>query len=125
MKNLVLSENGDLYQNEPWKVIREKYHYHFTEFEGNRHKLRATIRAGAISFPGGYPLYLLFGDGDACCFECASAGYKCVAKDMKEGCGASFQLVGCKINYEDNDLHCGLCNKQIESAYCNDENEDD
>jgi hypothetical protein len=115
-KNVFVSDNGDLINKSDYHVVREKYSYTFRQIE-NRQQLRATIRIGKYGWPGGYPLYLMFGDGEPCCFECANKEYKRIARDMKDGYDKSFQIIGCDINYEDNDMYCANCNTKIESAY--------
>lgn len=116
MLSTFISDNGDLVRIQDCKIIRKQYSYTFSKIN-NTQQLRATIRAGSYQWPGGYPAYLIFGDGEACCFNCARKEYSRIAKDMKDGFGSQFEIVGCDINYEDNDLYCSHCNKQIESAY--------
>ena len=67
--NFVVMSNGDLQhsryvpgQGFVWRHVRHTYQQHFTRIE-NSLQLRATIRAGAHSDLGGYPLYL---DGWPC-----------------------------------------------------------
>lgn len=113
-QNLMLLQNGDLLRRSDFSVLREKYSFTFNRIN-NRAQLRATIRNGNNSM--GYPLYLIFGDGEACCFDCAKKEYPRIARDMKEGFDSSFQIVACEVNYEDENLFCAHCNNKIASAY--------
>ena len=110
----MLSSSGDLVKLSDFSVLREKFSFTFARID-NRAQLRATIRNGKNSM--GYPLYLIFGDGEACCFDCAKKEYPRIARDMKEGFYSSFQIVACDVNYEDDYLFCAQCNTKIDSAY--------
>lgn len=116
MLSTFIADSGDLVRKSDCKVLREKYSYTFSKIN-NRHELRATIRAGGYVWPGGYPAFLIFADGEACCFDCAKKEYARIARDMHEGYDASFKIVACDVNYEDAALTCAHCGKQIESAY--------
>lgn len=113
--SLITLDSGELYNTTTDRIVRPIYKRHYTRIT-NRQELRATIRAGAWAWPGSYPVYLFFGDGEACCFKCARKEYKRIAHDMKEGYDASFQIVGADIDYEDIRLYCGICNTQIPSS---------
>ena len=121
-KKLFVVSGGDLVETKNFSVVREKYSYTFSRIK-NSLQLRATIRNGEYAWPGCYPMFLIFGDGEACCFKCAKSEYKSISRDMHDGYGGSFQIVGCEINYEDNDLYCAHCNDQIPSAYGDNEEE--
>jgi hypothetical protein len=115
MRTVFQSDTGDLVRRSDCKVVREKYSYTFSRIE-NSLQLRATLRNPKYTY-GGYPLFLIFGDGEPCCFDCARKEFKRIARDMREGYDASFRIVACDINYECNDLFCAHCNTKIESAY--------
>lgn len=63
----------------------------------------------AFAWPGGYPLYYLDTQGSTLCPECAN-----------ENDGYSAPLAEMGINYEDANLFCDNCSKQIASAYGDD-----
>lgn len=117
-KNVFVLDDGDLASKTDFHIVREHYSYTFSRIE-NSHQLRATIRNGKYTNVGGYPLYLVFGDGEPCCFDCARKEYKQISSDTKAGYGASFQVVGCEINWEE-EMFCSHCNNQIPSAYGDD-----
>lgn len=79
-------------------------------------KVKSFIRQ-PYAWPGGYPLFGIFGDGEALCKDCAKTEYKVILSDTLQGFGASFQVVAVDVNWEDNDLYCAHCNSKIESAY--------
>jgi hypothetical protein len=102
--------------------IRPDYARTFARIN-NSLQLRATIRAGAYAWPGGYQMYLIANDGEALCFDCAQTQYYQCAYSIRHGINDGWRIVGCDINYEDPDLYCAHCSKSIPSAYGNDEKE--
>jgi len=65
-------------------------------------------------------MHFVFGDGDACCFECARKEYAGIVRAMRDGYDSSFRIVGADINYETPDLFCAHCNALIPAAYLDD-----
>lgn len=100
--------------------LRGFYQFHHQEIE-TLAELKATLRAGAFAWPGGYPLYLIAADGAPLCFDCARQEFHQIAYDFitdKTGRFRSqWRIVGCQINYEEVDCTCAHCNKAIPSAY--------
>ncbi len=80
-------------------------------------QFRAAVRHGKYAWPGGYPTFFLCDDGATLCHDCAKSERRnileAIANDIHDG----WRIVGMDINYEDNEMHCDNCNKQIESAY--------
>lgn len=81
-------------------------------------QLRATLRAGAYAWPGGYPLFFITSDGAALSFDS-------VLENLREVLGAilrndrhcGWRVEACAINYEDCELYCEHSGERIESAY--------
>lgn len=96
-------------------VKREHYSYHFRNIDSVA-KLKATIRAGKYSFPGGYPLFLLADDGAPICFDCAREDFRELCHAMRHKENNGFRIVACEINYEDLDCQCAHCGNRIECA---------
>ena len=70
------------------------------------------------AWPGGYPLYLLCADGEVLCPDCAKREWKQVAYATKHpGTDKQWEIAAVDVNWEDPDLRCAHCDKQIESAY--------
>jgi len=77
-------------------------------------RLADQLSANPYAWPGGYPLFGIFNDGDACCSKCASAERELIGTTSgNDGWG----LVAIEANWEDPDLYCSNCNARIESAY--------
>jgi hypothetical protein len=64
---------------------------------------------------GGYPLMLITDEGDTYSFEGVRENFGIIARDYITGCGP--RVVGCVVNYEDEDAVCELTGKAIASAY--------
>ena len=90
----------------------------------NSLQLRATIRAGAYAWPGGYPMYFIANDGASMCFDCVQSQYFQCAYSIRHRIDDGWRIIACDINYEDEDCYCEHCNKRIPSAYGNDETGD-
>lgn len=67
----------------------------------------------SYAWPGGYPIYYVTDDGGVLCPACAN---KEIMRTIDPEDRQFFILAG-DINYENEDLWCDHCNKQIESAY--------
>lgn len=70
------------------------------------------------AWPGGYPLYYFTKDGGCLCSKCATDNL-----EQTLGDDSAWKIEQVDINYEDTSLYCDNCNKTIESAYG--ENDDD
>ena len=86
-----------------------------------RYKTEQFIKdldAGPYAFPGGYPRFFITHDGEALSFESANKNRKLIVDAIESYDKSSGWLViGCDINWEDNNLLCADTNKKIESAY--------
>jgi len=103
------------------KPLRASYKRTFSTIQ-DVSQLKATLRAGEYAFPGAYPLYLYTRDAQALHFECVLKEFRGAIQSILWN--AHDRIIGCDINYEDDDLYCGYCDKPIESAYGEDEDED-
>jgi hypothetical protein len=70
------------------------------------------------SWPGGYPLFLLMGDGEAVCPGCAKREFRSICRHtIQPAYGRDWQCVAVDVNWEDGDMRCAHCYATIESAY--------
>jgi hypothetical protein len=79
--------------------------------------LKATLRAGACAWPGGYPLYFICDDGAALSFDSVKDNLAEVICAIRHGLRDGWRVVACQINYEDNDLTCEHSGESIPAAY--------
>ena len=70
------------------------------------------------AWPGGYPIFYLVEDGGCLCPDCANENMNLTLNGDDQ-----WRIVWQDINYEDNELYCDNCDRQIDSAYG--ENDDD
>lgn len=96
--------------------IRAAYKFTFRDIS-TLSQVKATIRNGQWSWPGGYPMFFITKDGGALCFACAKKEFREIARDFINNASTGWRIVCCDINYECVDLHCDNCYKQIEPAY--------
>lgn len=81
---------------------------------------KATLRAGAYAWPGGYPLYFITSDGCALSFESARKKFRSIAYAIKHRQSDGWKVEACEVNWEDPDLRCEHSGERIESAYAED-----
>ena len=62
-------------------------------------------------------MYLVFADGESIHFECAKTKLRSIVWSMRHDMKDEWRVIGCDINYEDNELRCVYCGERIESAY--------
>lgn len=68
------------------------------------------------AWPGGYPLALLMKDSECLCADCTRENYKLIRRSIKD-CDRQWEPECTFINWENSQLYCCNCYKQIESAY--------
>lgn len=123
-QHLFLSSDGSLYdtRRDNWSAapLRADYSRHHTRI-ANTMQLRATLRAGAYAWPGGYRLFLVADDSSPMCFDCVRAEYYQCAYSIRHRISDGWRVVGCMTNDEDDDMQCAHCNRRIPSNYGSDE----
>lgn len=117
----VSSSDGGLYDTRrpKWNQappLRAVYNRQFSRIE-NTLQLRATLRAGAHAWPGGYPLYFITSDGGALSFETVQNNLRAVCWSVRHKSGDGWRVVACEINHEDGELTDSHTGKRIASAY--------
>lgn len=118
-----IASDGSMYRDncfeEPFRKDFQVTHNLITDTA----QFKATLRNGAYAWPGGYPLYFITADGEALCFKCAKENAKQIMSNQFDNWHYDWRVIGCEVNWEDNDLQCCHCNSKIESAYGSDEEE--
>ena len=103
-------------QNWPSRPLRSNFSRTHHEMESLA-DVKATLRAGPYAWPGGYPMYLITSDGGALSFKSAREEFHQIAWDWMNLTASGWKVVGCEINYEDQDLRCDHSGELIECAY--------
>ena len=95
--------------HQSWRdFVKGRQHMHDTK------PVRGALEEWFVSyaFPGGYPVLYLNDSGDTFCAECAAKVFLSEGQDIHAEC-----------YYEGPSIHCDKCNKEIESAYGDPEDE--
>lgn len=79
-------------------------------------RVKQAIRDKYV-WPGGYPLFLIMSDSAVLCVECGKKEYKQIAYSCRHNLNDGWKTESADINWEDQELYCDHCNKQIEPAY--------
>lgn len=69
------------------------------------------------SWPGGYPKALITADGGCLCADCVKKEWRQICEESFENTNCGFRVAGVDVNYENTELYCDHCGKQMESAY--------
>lgn len=69
------------------------------------------------AWPGGYPKALITADGGCLCAGCAAKEFKLICAESFENTSCGFRVAGVDVNWENTDLHCDHCGKEMECAY--------
>lgn len=80
-------------------------------------EFKATLRAGAYAWPGGYQQYLVCSDGDALCFDCGRKELRNILDSIARQDRSGWRVMATDINWEDSQLYCAHCSELIPSAY--------
>ena len=117
--HFMISEiDGALYdtRSENWsaKPLRDNYARHHREINSVA-EMKATLRAGAYAWPGGYELIFITSDGAALCFDCARENFHLIADSIRNDIRDGWKVIACDIaeNYDESPLYCDHCSRQI------------
>ena len=109
-KKLMVSESGDLVALDDFRVIREKYSYHFREIKNVR-QFHSSLRAGKYAWPGGYELFFCIA-GDSICWDWVKENLNRERENVRQ-----YSAVLCGSHEtEPEQFFCCDCNKDL-SAY--------
>lgn len=112
--------NGDLHDTRrpDWAStpLRKRYKYTHARITTGA-QLRATLRAGASTWPGAYPLYFITSDGGALSFDTVRDNLRSVLDSIRTKSSDGWRVVACEVNYEDAELYDDHTGRKIESAY--------
>jgi len=124
MKHFFISEHsGELFDtrvenwsSHPLRLNYKKHHRKIKTVED----LKATLRAGAYGWPGGYQMYFTTWCGGALSFKSARENFRNIADSIQTDCNDGWRVIGCDINYEDSNLYCDDSGERIPPAYGDD-----
>lgn len=101
--------------------LRPVYMRHFVEID-TAAEFKASLRAGAHTFPGGYTLALITTDGGAFCFDCARKEARRILDSIRGKYHDGWQVNGL-INADEHDgtTRCDHCNGIISGPFDDEE----
>lgn len=118
---LMVSSDGNLFDTskQNWHLLPPlRVNYCATRQSiGSIADLKATLRNGAVTDFGGYPLYFITSDGGALSFDSVRKNFRAVIESIKNHINDGWRVVACDVNYEDDDLYCDHSSEKIDSAY--------
>lgn len=80
--------------------------------------LKAFIRSGGFAWPGGYPTYLVMGDGEVIDCQAARENYPQILAALRSrGTNLQWEPYQVRIHWEGAPLTCSHSGREIESAY--------
>jgi len=77
--------------------------------------LKTQLRKGPHE--NGYPVFFIAEDGGALSFEAVKENLLLIFHAMKFGYQRDWRVMGCEVNWEDENLFCAHTGKKIPSAY--------
>lgn len=81
---------------------------------------RRAVRIGPYSWPGGYPLYWIMSDGEACAFSVCKSERRNMLEALAAKDDSGWRPVALDVNWEDT-LYCAHTVQRIYSAYGEDD----
>jgi hypothetical protein len=79
---------------------------------------RRAVRNGPYAWPGGYPLFWLMSDGEACAFSIAKTERRYMLEALANPSPHDdWRPIALEVNWEDTNLICAHTGQLIESAY--------
>jgi hypothetical protein len=114
---MISESDGGLYDtrgtNWSEKPLRANYARHKRKIESVA-DMKATLRAGAYAWPGGYELFFITRDGGAICFDCARKAFRLICDSIRNGHSDGRRVVACDIaEYYEDGLACDHCGRDI------------
>lgn len=113
-EHFMISEtDGGLYdtRRERWyeRPVRTDYKKHFQSIK-NTDQLKASIRAEAYAWPGGYNLVFVTYDGGTLCFDCVKQNFRYVLFSIRHNQRDDWRAVGItNTNDTDGQISCDNC----------------
>jgi hypothetical protein len=93
--------------------LREKFQYQFNDIT-TLSRLKATLRAGEFSWPGGYRLAFVTQDGGILSFAAVRAEFRNVVWDFQNGASTGWRVVGLlNVDETEESIYCDHLNIRL------------
>lgn len=108
---------GNLYRKGCAEPIRPGVVQHNARIE-TLAQLKAALRAGPYTWPGGYPVYFIASNGDPLSYESVLCQFGSIVETfLAKHKSSDWRISWMTVNYEDDDLRCAHSGELIECAY--------
>jgi hypothetical protein len=87
--------------------------------------LVTAFRQGRFSSVGGYPLFFVTHDGQVLCWRAVRDNFWRIARAVRDSDNNGWRVVALDVNWEDPALFCDDTGERIESAYAEDQADQD
>lgn len=96
VRDLFVACNGDLVDLNSRTTIRKGFQLSHSRIK-DTHDLRATLRAGEFTWPGGYRLAFLTRDGGILSFDAVRDNYRLVSDSIRTECNDGWWVDACDM----------------------------
>lgn len=96
VRDLFVACNGDLVDLNSRQTVREKFQYQHRRIEDTL-QLRATLRAGEFTWPGGYRMAFCTRDGGILSFDAVRDNYRLVSDSIRTKCNDGWWVDACDM----------------------------
>ena len=113
MRELMISDTGDLINCDNWAVVREHYQHRNRNITIPR-ELASTIRAGKYAWPGGYEVFFITSYGGVICHDCTVSKYWNIADSIRRDISDGWRIIGAECSADiDGEINCYHCDGTI------------
>jgi len=104
---------GDVYRNDNLQLVRKDVARHYRQID-SINKLKASLRAGEYTFPGGYRLFFITDDGCALSFSAVLDNLQSIYYSMMHGFNDGWNIVGIGSTAEcEDEVFCDHTGEEI------------
>ena len=104
---------GDVYRNDNLQLVRKDVARHYREID-SINKLKACLRAGEYTFPGGYRLFFITEDGACLSFSAVLDNLQEIYYSMMHEMNDGWSIVGLSSVEEcDDEVYCDHTNELL------------
>lgn len=108
-----ISHDGALVRYSDCATVRPLFARHARNLEAGP-ELRASLRAGPRTWPGGHAIAYVTADGGMLCPDCVRAEFRQCIYSLRHGCHDGWHIVGTMSAAEsDNACACEHCYREI------------
>ena len=105
--------DGDCYRNDNLQLVRKDVAKHYREID-SINKLKACLRAGEYTFPGGYRLFFITNDGACLSFSAVLDNLQSIYYSIMHDIDDGWKIIGLSSVAEcDEEVYCDHTNELL------------